>query len=446
MSRQLIVIVKPNAKLDIKNEESLLSVLPSEGVQFQPLFKMDEMQPTSTLTIDKQTELPDLSKYYKVDASDEKLEELVEQLRSNELVEDAYIKPIAELARLAVEPQVDFDSVVTPDFRIRQGYLDVGPVGVNAQHAWNIPGGKGNGVNIIDIEGSWEFSHEDLRENQGGVIGETISSDVGWRNHGTAVLGEISGDENSRGIIGISPNAKVYAISVFGENQTSSTAIFKAANNLSSGDIILVELHRPGPKFNFKLRNDQKGYIPIEWWQDDFDAIRYATSKGIIVVEAAGNGAENLNDDIYQNRFKRNFMDSGAILVGAGAPPPGTHGRNHGPDRSRLEFSNYGDIVDAQGWGREVTTTGYGDLQDGQNEDIWYTDVFSGTSSASPIVVGTLACLQGIVKNRGQVPLSPKRARDLLRDSGSKQQDAPTRPRVQRIGNRPDLKQLTDMI
>ncbi|MEK8170065.1 hypothetical protein NKH77_10840 [Streptomyces sp. M19] len=43
---------------------------------------------------------------------------------------------------------------------------------------------------------------------------------------------------------------------------------------------------------------------------------------------------------------------------GAGAPPPGTHGRDHGPDRSRLEFSNYGMRLDAQGWGREVTTTG----------------------------------------------------------------------------------------
>ena len=48
--------------------------------------------------------------------------------------------------------------------------------------------------------------------------------------------------------------------------------------------------------------------------------------------------------------------------------PPGTHGRNHGADRSRLDFSNYGALIDAQGWGREVTTCGYGDLQGGANE------------------------------------------------------------------------------
>jgi hypothetical protein len=171
------------------------------------------------------------------------------------------------------------------------------------------------------------------------------------------------------------------------------------------------------------------------------------------VVEAAGNGAENLDDAIYNvrpagfpaswtNPFNRNNRDSGAIVVGAGAPPEGTHGRNHGPDRSRLSFSNYGSLIDAQGWGREVTSCGYGDLQGGSSEDLWYTDQFSGTSSASPIVVGALGCVQGALKAIGRIPLSPARARELLRATGSPQQDAPGRPATQRIGNRPNLRQL----
>ncbi|URT71211.1 S8 family serine peptidase [Cytobacillus firmus] len=456
MSRELIVIAKPNVSLTNLNartisfnnreSDSSLSILASEQVQIQPLFEVEQIQPTSSLAVENYVELPDLSKYYKVNAPDGNLEELVEQIRNHELVEDAYIKPAAELARLAVEPVADVAPPATPDFSIRQGYLEAAPVGIDARYAWNFPGGKGNGINVIDIEGAWRFSHEDLQVNQGGVIDGIPSSDIGWRNHGTAVVGVISGDENSLGITGISPDAKIHAISIFGENQTTSTAILKAANTLDPGDIILIELHRPGPRFNFQERVDQKGYIAIEWWQDDFDAIRFATAKGVIVVEAAGNGAENLDEEIYENKFNRSQRDSGAIIVGAGAPPPGTHGRDHGPDRSRLEFSNYGAIVDAQGWGREVTTTGYIDLQGGVNEEVWYTDQFSGTSSASPIVVGTLTCLQGIIKSRGQVPLKPVRARDLLRNSGSPQQDAPTRPRTQRIGNRPDLKQLTDMI
>jgi hypothetical protein len=172
------------------------------------------------------------------------------------------------------------------------------------------------------------------------------------------------------------------------------------------------------------------------------------------VIEAGGNGAENLDDAIYQtpaagfpagwtNPFRRSNRDSGAIMVGAGAPPPGTHGRNHGADRSRLDFSNWGALIDAQGWGREVTTCGYGDLQGGGNEDLWYTDTFSGTSSASPILVGVAASLQGMARARGHAVLTPAQFRNCLRTTGSPQQDEPGRPATQRIGNRPNLRQLS---
>jgi hypothetical protein len=132
--------------------------------------------------------------------------------------------------------------------------------------------------------------------------------------------------------------------------------------------------------------------------------------------------------------------------VGAGAPPPGTHGQNHGPDRSRLGFSNFGASVDAQGWGREVTTAGYGDLQGGANEDLWYTDHFSGTSSASPVVVGAVACTQANRKARGLAVYTPAQMRNRLRTTGSAQTDAPGRPATQRVGNRPNLRQLIGVV
>ncbi|HEY2716931.1 MAG TPA: S8 family serine peptidase, partial [Solirubrobacterales bacterium] len=275
---------------------------------------------------------------------------------------------------------------------------------------------------------------------------------IGWRDHGTAVIGEFGGDRNAIGVTGISPNANTRAISIFGSRMGSAQAITQAANALSAGDIILIELHAPGPRHGFENREDQLGYIGVEWWPDNFDAIRYATGRGVIVVEAAGNGAENLDDALYEQRpadfpptwtnpFNRANRDSGAIVVGAGAPPPGTHGHDHGPDRSRLDFSNYGALIDAQGWGREVTTCGYGDLQGGGNEDIWYTDEFAGTSSASPILVGTLAALQGVARANGQT-LTPADCRAHLRATGSPQQAAADAPVSQRIGNRPDLRAL----
>jgi len=337
----------------------------------------------------------------------------------------------------------------SPDFSARQIYLNAAPAGVDARWAWTQSGGRGNDVRIFDVEGNWRFTHEDLTQNQGGIVGGSPLAGVDWTNHGTAVLGEFSGDVNTIGILGISSDATVSAVShgTIG----SAAAINQAASRCRAGDIILLEMHRPGPRFNFASRSDQRGYIAVEWWPDDFAAIANATSRGIIVVEAAGNGAENLDDALYQtaaagfpagwrNSFRRSNRDSGAIVVGAGAPPPGTHGRDWGPDRSRLDFSNWGALIDAQGWGREVTSCGYGDLQGGTNEDLWYTDTFSGTSSASPIVVGVIACAQGIAKARGSAVLTFTQIRNCLRSTGSPQQDAPGRPASQRIGNRPDLR------
>ena len=406
-------------------------------------------------------EVLDLSVYYRVEAPDDRLDALAERLRAQDVVETAYVKPAAEPAQAVTERTRVLNDMVplpaeppahTPDFTPRQVYLDAAPDGIDARHAWTQPGGGGAGVRIIDIEGEWRFSHEDLTQNQGGVIGGTPPSDLVWRDHGTAVVGEFGGDRNTLGVTGICPDAHVRAISIFG-GPGSAGALRQAADSLTPGDIILIELHRPGPRHNFQQRDDQLGYIAIEWWPDDFNAIRYAVSRGVIVVEAAGNGAEDLDDAIYNTRpagfpaswtnpFNRVNRESGAIVVGAGAPPPGTHGRDHGPDRSRLDFSNFGALTDAQGWGREVTTTGYGNLQGGSNEDEWYTDQFSGTSSASPIVVGALGCVQGVLRAHGRIPLSPARAREVLRATGSPQQDAPGRPATQRIGNRPDLQQL----
>ncbi|MBF6170804.1 S8 family peptidase [Nocardia blacklockiae] len=378
---------------------------------------------------------------------------LAARLRADDAVAAAYVKPPAEPpidSRVAVIRSQAVAPPVTPEFTVRQGYLDAAPNGIDARWAWTQPGGHGTGVRVVDVEGAWRFTHEDLRENQGGVIGGVPSPDLGWRDHGTAVAGVISGDVNTFGITGIAPEASIRAVSIFGPG--SASAIRTAADALGPGDIILLELHRPGPRFDYANRPDQRGYIAVEWWPDDWAAIRYAVDRGMIVVEAGGNGGENLDDPLYDTRpaefpaswtnpFQGGPADSGAVLVGAGAPPPGTHGRDHGPARSRLAFSNYGTRLDTHGWGREVTTTGYGDLQGGQNEDYWYTDVFSGTSSASPVVVGAVASCQGAAAASG-TRLTPDQIRTRLRASGSPQTDAPGRPATQRIGALPNLRDL----
>jgi hypothetical protein len=474
--RELIVIANPEAGLRVKSRgitseagadvATIADLIETEGITLQPLFGLSEERIRSKVVevaeaaAARDVEVPDLSVFYRVDAPDERLDELAAQLNEHETVEAAYVKPPGELPQFLndMTPSTEDAPPTTPDFVARQRYLDAAPVGIDARYAWTLAGGGGADVRIIDCEWAWQYSHEDLLQNAGGVVGGTQSTDQHSRNHGTAVIGEIGGDRNTIGITGICPDANVSSVAF---SMPSAQAIRIAADRLRPGDIILLEIHRAGPRFNFQPRGDQRGYIAIEWWPDDFAAIQYAIGRGVIVVEAAGNGAENLDDAIYSvrpagfpnswtNPFNRANRDSGAIVVGAGNPPAGTHGRNNEPntgeqyvDRARCGFSNYGAVIDTQGWGWEVTSTGYGDLQGG-NENIWYTDQFSGTSSASPIIVGALGCVQGVLRARGKTPLTPAQARQCLRTTGSPQQDAPGRPATQRIGNRPNLRQLID--
>ena len=115
------------------------------------------------------TPLPDLSVYYHVEAPDEKLDSLAEQLRKQSAVMAAYVKPAAEPAATAelmemrgvndMQPQTEEAPAVTPDFTANQGYLDAAPGGIDARYAWTLGGGGGAGVNIIDCEWAWNMTH-----------------------------------------------------------------------------------------------------------------------------------------------------------------------------------------------------------------------------------------------------------------------------------------------
>ena len=384
-------------------------------------------------------------------------ETLAAKLRALPDVETVYVRlqpenPIApydERDHAAWQLAADIGApAAPPDFRQRQGYLGPSPSGVDAAAAWNKPGGRGEGVRLLDIEGGWCLTHVDLQPNDGLLGGSGLPGSL-WRDHGSAVLGVLAATENSQGVSGIAPGARKGCVSHGGIG--AGRAIDAATSLLTPGDIMLLEMHDAGPRFGFTRRDDQRGYIAMEWWPDIYLAVRRAIGKGIVVVEAAGNGPEDLDDAFYdsphsdfpanwRNPF-RGERDSGAILVGAGAPPSGVFG----PDRSRLGFSNYGSRVDCQGWGRSVATTGYGDLYQGSGEDEWFTAAFSGTSSATPIVAGAIACLQGAVRERGAI-LTPDHIRELLRMTGTPQQVGVSAPLDQRIGSRPDLAALLTAI
>lgn len=375
--------------------------------------------------------LPNLNRYVRLEPQTAltraQLVSIVERLLEDPAVEAAFLEPVAVPAALGFDAFTGVSDLPlvplagnhpqppTPNFEYQQGYLDPAPIGVDAEGVWALPGGKGQSVKVLDIEGAWKWDHEDLPEpffTAGGTY-----NDTGWRNHGTAVVGEIRAVSNGFGVTGIAHEVEVGGVSI--AELSVADAINTCAAALDEGDIFLIELHAPGPN---ATGSGQFGYVCMEFWQDNFDAILLATAGGRICVEAAGNGEQNFDDPVYQNLFNREFRDSGAIICGA----------THGSDLEPAWFTNYGQRVDLHGWGYSVVTTGYGDLQGG-DETEWYTAGFSGTSSASPIVTGSVAVLQGLVKAAYGIPLNAKLARDILVATGTPQSG--WKP----IGPRPDL-------
>ena len=348
-------------------------------------------------------------------------EEVAEEVSGWEGVERAYVEggPVVPPVTATDDPR-----------QVNQGYEDPTPSGIDAEYAWGYVGGDGQGIGFVDMEQGWTLNHEDLA----GAAVTLISGDNhNYWGHGTGVLGEVVAVDNTRGCVGIAPSASARVISEW-RTATSfnrADAIVAAAAAMSFGDVLLLESQTNYGGFNL---------MPCEAEPAVFDAIRLATALGIVVVEAAANGGNDL--DAYTdggnqvfNRASASFRDSGAIMVGA-ASSTSPH--------TRLGFSNFGSRIDCYAWGENVDTTGNGTLFD--TSTTTYTTAFNGTSSASPIVAGAALLLQGIASQSTSIGFrfSPGQLRDMLADPATG--TASANPASDRIGVMPDLRQIIDNV
>ncbi|OQR53405.1 S8 family peptidase [Bacillus sp. CDB3] len=385
---------------------------------------------------------------------------LLEKFKKSYIIEDVYANETE--SENIVPPELQstrnvFNPLNNPHFE-DQEYLKEAPQGINALYAWNVKGGDGTGATFIDLELGWQLNHEDLlKQNKSKVELMSGINVGGYAWHGTSVLGVVSAEDNNKGNIGITPNANVKVISIIRDNgqKNKADAILSAVENSKSGDVLLLELQE-------KVRDqDDIRFLPVEIQPEIFDAIRAGTDKGIIIIEAAGNG-NNVNkgnetgNDLDQyidrngkqvlNRQSPDFKDSGAIFVGAASSTfPHT----------RLFYSNYGSRVDVYGWGENVGTLGSDpklrgrkeankNMDWGEFETNHYRSNFGGTSSASSIIAGAAVSLQGIAKAHGKTPYTPDELRKVLSnpETGTESKN----PAQDKIGVLPDLKAIINNV
>ncbi len=219
---------------------------------------------------------------------------------------------------------------------------------VQAQSAHN-RGVTGSGVRVAVLD-TGISTHEDLNV-RGGV--SFVAGEPGYQDgngHGTHVAGTIAALNNSVGVLGVAPNAELYAVKVLGASGSGS--ISGIAQGLQwAGDngmhIANMSLGSSAPSATLE------------------QAVNAATSRGVLVIAASGNsGAGSVG---YPARY------ANAMAVGA------TDQNNN-----RASFSQYGAGLDIVAPGVGVQSTYPGNRYASLN----------GTSMATPHVAGVAALVK----------------------------------------------------
>ena len=301
----------------------------------------------------------------------------------------------------------------TPDHRALETWRSHAP-GMDIEYAWSYLG-QGQRVGVVDIEKSFNGQHEDLVDVtiQDFSTGSHDADDCSI-SHGTSSLAVLAAPDNGYGVTGGATKSRIGFVSHSSiPDITIVEAIVTATDNLSPGDVILLEIQLGGIVDPIAMR--VTGFLPAELDESNHMAISTAVDAGYIVVEAAGNGSENLDASVFDTW--RTWGDSGAILVGAGT---------NDIDHHRLDFSNFGIRVDLHAWGERVYTASTGSVS--TTEDCTPTPddlarhqsykYFGGTSSASAVTATVAVCVQSFHEQRYGFDLSPATMRDLLKNSG----------------------------
>ncbi|MDQ0940002.1 S8 family peptidase [Streptomyces sp. V1I1] len=264
-----------------------------------------------------------------------------------------------EAKRLAADPAVDkvvqnkkFSINATQDNPPSWGLDRIDQADTAGDKKYTYPDSAGEGVTAYVIDTGVRISHKDFegRAAHGfDAVDNDDSADDG-NGHGTHVAGTIAGAAH-----GVAKKSKVVAVRVLDDNGSGTTEQVVAG-------IDWVTKNHQGPSVaNMSLGGGADEALD--------EAVRKAIASGVTFAVAAGNESTDASQG-SPARVKE------AITVASSTK-----------DDAQSEFSNFGQIVDIYAPGSDITSA-WNDSDEG-------TKTISGTSMATPHVVGAAAVYLG---------------------------------------------------
>ena len=243
---------------------------------------------------------------------------------------------------------------------------------IRVEEVW--PTYTGDGINVAVVDDGMHYSHEDLTDNVLTSFNHNYNPDQTdiynyFEDHGTAVAGLIAAKDNSLGMRGVAPDAKIYGYNYLVEQSDANEADAMSRNAETTG----ISNNSWGPGDSGRPER------ATELWEA---AVKNGVTtgyggKGVFYVWAAGNGAEaddHSNLDEYANFYavtavcavdhddkRSSYSEPGSNLWVCG---PSSSGRVGQP---------------------RIATTDNGNR---------YRGSFGGTSAATPIVSGVAALVR----------------------------------------------------
>ncbi|MFC7321859.1 S8 family peptidase [Halobacillus campisalis] len=264
--------------------------------------------------------------------------------------------PVESISNLERQPEIKWiesDQKVSANAqKIDWGYESIN---TNLSYNWGL---TGKGINVAVIDTGIDEEHPDLNIKGGKNFIDTSSSYDDDNGHGTHVAGVIGAKDNSIGIIGVAPQANLYALKALDrEGEGWEAEIIAGVQWAVENKMDVINLSLTSCKSSEAMRR----------------VLNEAEKDGISVVAASGNkllcSGEYLNDVMYPARY------SSVISVGA-------VDRN----KERALFSYGGDSLDFVAPGESIYSTYTGSQSGGGAYE-----TLNGTSMAAPYVSGIIA-------------------------------------------------------